>query len=63
MATTAAEAEATKTLAAKRTTKKTTPAAATKCIYTIGIYYDPTWPYRKRQWFNKEWNLADTRLR
>ena len=25
--------------------------------------YDPTWPFKKRQWFNKERNLADKRLR
>ena len=27
-----------------------------KWIYTKGMEYDPTWPYKKRQWFNKEQN-------
>ena len=27
-------------------------------IYTTGIEYNPTWPYKKRKWFNKEQNFA-----
>ena len=34
-----------------------------KWVYTKVVEYDPTLLYKKIQWFNKEWNLADKKLR
>ena len=34
-----------------------------KWIYTKGVEYYPTWPYKKGQWFKKERDLAEKKLR
>ena len=43
--------------------EKNTNGSNVKWICTKGTEYDPTWPYKKMQWFNKERNLADKKLR